>query len=70
MIRKMNDTDPMDEAQITREAERMAKTTGFDVDVCKAMLIIGERNTRRDDQGRLIADPEDIEDAAIDGDEV
>lgn len=70
MIRRMIDIEGIDEAQLTCEAERMAEELSFSVEVCRAIVLLGLYQTRRDEQGRLLADPEDIEDALLDGDEV
>ena len=60
----------MTKEQLHKEAQRMAEQTGFSIDVCRSMLTIGEHKTRRDKDGRLLADSQDIEDALLDGDEV
>lgn len=53
--------------QIEDYARGMAERTGFSLDTCRAMLRVGQRGTKRDDHGRLLADKEDIEDIEKNG---
>ncbi len=56
-----------DQEEEQRHNERSAQETGISADVLRAMYVIGVRNTRRDEQGRLLADEQDIADAELDG---
>lgn len=70
MIHRMIDSDPMNKERLTHEAKRMAGKLSIPEDTAKAIILLGLYQTHRDEEGRLMADPSDIDDAILDGDNV
>lgn len=56
----MDDLDYLLSPAAEADAARIAQSSGISLEAAQAMIEIGLRDTRRDEQGRLLADADDI----------